>query len=461
MQDHIIDIETLLPIQRRFFATGQTRNLQFRLTQLSKLQTGIIAQQEQIVAAVHADLGKAPFEAYFEIAVLRDIQLAIKQLKNWVKPRKMSTEIEVFPATAWIEPQPLGVALIIGAWNYPFNLIISPLVGAIAAGNCAILKPSENASHTATVLVDLIRSIFDPSYVAVIIGDAQVSQQLLRSKFDHIFFTGSTKVARMVMAAAAQHLTPVTLELGGKSPCIVDRSARLDIAAKRIAWGKFINAGQTCLAPDYLLVDRHIKSKFMDCLIQAIQELYGEDPAKNPDFGRIVNQQQFDRLTALLTSGKVVLGGQSNGNERYIAPTILDEVGWDDLVMGEEIFGPILPVLTYDQLDEVIQKVVDRPKPLALYIFAQDAAVQSQILSATSSGGVCINDTVMQWAMPNLPFGGVGNSGIGNYHGRASFDTFSHYRSVLKRSMLLDLQWRYAPYTAAGLRQIKKIVTGQ
>jgi aldehyde dehydrogenase (NAD+) len=461
MHDHTIDIETLLPEQRRFFATGQTRDLQFRLTQLSKLQTAIIANQDQIVAAVQADLGRAPFEAYFEIAVLKDIQLAIKQLKNWTKPRKMPAVIEVFPAKAWIEPQPLGVALIIGAWNYPFDLIISPLVGAIAAGNCAILKPSEHSPHTATVIADLIRSIFDPSYVAVIIGDAQVGQRLLQSKFDHIFFTGSTNVGKMVMAAAAQYLTSVTLEMGGKSPCIVDRSARLDIAAKRIAWGKFINAGQTCLAPDYLLVDRRIKSEFMACLITAIQELYGEDPAKNPDFGRIVNQQQFDRLTSLLTSGKVVLGGQSNAPERYLAPTVLDEVGWDDLVMAEEIFGPILPVLTYDQLDEVIREIVDRPKPLALYIFAQDESVQSQILAATSSGSVCINDTVMQWTIPNLPFGGVGDSGIGSYHGKASFDTFSHYRGVLKRSMFLDLKWRYAPYTSAGLRQIKKIVTGQ
>jgi aldehyde dehydrogenase (NAD+) len=451
----------ILTQQRDFFATGQTRDLQFRLTQLTKLQTAIVANQDKILAALHADLGKAPFEAYFEIATLRSLQLAIKQLKNWVKPRKVSTVIEVFPSSAWIEPQPLGVVLIIGAWNYPFDLIISPLIGAIAAGNCAVLKPSEHAPHTGALIVELIRSIFAPSYIAVVPGDVQVAEQLLQEKFDHIFFTGSTAVGKLVMTAAAQHLTPVTLELGGKSPTIVDRSARLDLAAKRIAWGKFVNAGQTCIAPDYLLVDRAIKAEFMGFLTQAIQDFYGSDPSQNPDFGRIVNQVQFDRLTNLLGSGKVIIGGQSNAATKYLAPTVVDEVSWSDPIMAEEIFGPILPILTYNHLDEAIKEIIDRPKPLVIYLFAEDAATQAKILASTSSGGACINDTLMQWSIPSLPFGGVGNSGMGSYHGKASFDTFSHYRSVLKRSMLFDLKWRYAPYTAAGLKQIKKIVTGQ
>jgi aldehyde dehydrogenase (NAD+) len=451
----------ILTQQRDFFATGQTRDIQFRLTQLTKLQTAIVANQDKILAALFADLGKAPFEAYFEIATLRSLQLAIKQLRNWTKPQKVSTVIELFPSSAWIEPQPLGVVLIIGAWNYPFDLIISPLIGAIAAGNCAVIKPSEHAPHTGALIVELIRSIFDPSYVAVVSGDVQVAQQLLQEKFDHIFFTGSTTVGKLVMTAAAQHLTPVTLELGGKSPTIVDRSARLDLAAKRIAWGKFVNAGQTCIAPDYLLVDRAIKAEFMGFLTQAIQEFYGSDPSQNPDFGRIVNQAQFDRLSNLLGNGRVVVGGQSNATARYLAPTVLDGISWSDPIMSEEIFGPILPVLTYDHLDEAIKEIADRPKSLVVYLFAEDAAVQATILAKTFSGGACINDTLMQWTIPGLPFGGVGNSGMGSYHGKASFDTFSHYRGVLKRSMLFDLKWRYAPYTAAGLKQIKKIVTGQ
>lgn len=454
-------ITSLLQDQRRFFASGQPRDIDFRLAQLAKLRDAIIANQDRIVAAVQADLGRPPFEAYFEIATLGEIKLAIKQLKNWVKPRKVSTSIDVFPASAWVQPEPLGVALIIGPWNYPFQLLLSPLVGAIAGGNCAILKPSEHAPHTAGVVADLIRSVFDSNYVAVVEGDAGISQQLLAEKFDHIFFTGGTEIGRIVMQAAAKNLTPVTLELGGKSPCIVDRTTRLDYAAKRIAWGKFINAGQTCIAPDYLLVDRSIKSEFMTHLIKAIQDLYGDNPATSPDFARIINQRQLTRLKPLLDSGKVVLGGEVNEADRYFSPTVLDEVTWADSVMESEIFGPILPVLTYDRLDEAIDQINGRPKPLALYIFSEDKAVQDRVLRSTSSGGVCINDTVMQVSLSSLPFGGVGDSGMGSYHGRASFDTFSHYRAVLKRSMKFELNWRYAPYTAARLKQLRGIVTGK
>jgi aldehyde dehydrogenase (NAD+) len=454
-------ITNLIQDQRRFFASGQPRDVDFRLAQLAKLRDAIIANQDHIIAAVQADLGRPPFEAYFEIATLGEIKLAIKQLKTWVKPRKVSTSIDVFPASAWVQPEPLGVALIIGPWNYPFQLLLSPLVGAIAAGNCAILKPSEHAPHTAGLVADLIRSVFDSNYVAVVEGDAEVSQQLLAEKFDHIFFTGGTEIGRIVMQAAAKNLTPVTLELGGKSPCIVDRTTRLDYAAKRIAWGKFINAGQTCIAPDYLLVDRTVKVEFMTHLLKAIQDLYGDDPAASPDFARIINQRQLTRLKSLLNSGKVVLGGDVNEADRYISPTVLDEVTWTDLVMESEIFGPILPVLTYDRLDEAIDQINARPKPLALYVFSEDKAVQDRVLRSTSSGGVCINDTVMQVSLSSLPFGGVGDSGMGSYHGRASFDTFSHYRSVLKRSMKFELNWRYAPYTAARLKQLRGIVTGK
>lgn len=453
-------IPQLVKQQREFFRTEQTQSLSFRLEQLTKLKQAIVDRQEAIVRAAKADLGRPAFEAYFEIATLGEINLALKQLKNWVKPQRVKSPIDQFPAAAWIQPDPLGVVLIIGPWNYPFQLIISPLVGAIAAGNCAILKPSEHAPETSRVVAELIAATFDPDYVAVAEGDVNVSQQLLAEKFDHIFFTGGTAVGRIVMAAAAQHLTPVTLELGGKSPCIVDGNIHLDRAAKRIAWGKFINTGQTCIAPDYLLVQRQIKPDLVDRIKYHIKEFYGADPAKSPDYGRIIHRQHFDRLIACLDRGEIVLGGEYNPADRYLAPTLIDGVTWDDPVMQEEIFGPILPILTYDTLEDAIAQVNARPKPLALYFFSQDRDRQEQILRTTSSGGVCINDTVMQVGVNALPFGGVGESGMGSYHGKASFNTFSHFKSVLRREFWLDLGWRYAPYTAQGLAQIKKIVTG-
>jgi aldehyde dehydrogenase (NAD+) len=454
-------ITTLLQTQRTFFATGQTRNLQFRQNQLLKLQQAIVTYQDQIIAAVHHDLGRPAFEAYFEIATLGEIKLALKSLTQWTAPRKAATSIDVFPASAWIQPEPLGIALIIGPWNYPFQLVMSPLVGAIAAGNCAILKPSEFAPHTSTLIAKLIAEIFEPNYIAVVEGDREISQQLLAEKFDHIFFTGGTTIGKIVMTAAAQHLTPVTLELGGKSPCIVDRSARLDYTAQRIIWGKFLNAGQTCIAPDYLLVDATIKAELLGHLTRTITQFYGDDPSTSPDFGRIVNQRQLDRLQTYLTSGQILVGGQINPEQRYLAPTILDNVSWNDPVMAEEIFGPILPILTFDRLDTVLPEIINRPKPLALYIFAEDTQVQNQILNATSSGNVCINDTMVQFALNSLPFGGVGDSGMGSCHGKASFDAFSHQRSILKRSTRFDLNWRYAPYSSTRLRQIKKFVTGR
>jgi aldehyde dehydrogenase (NAD+) len=454
-------IPALLQSQREFFMTGKTRDRDFRIQQLQRLQAAIVENQDKIVAAVQSDLGRAPFEAYFEIATLTEVKLAIKQLKNWMKPRAVKTSVDVFPASAWVQPEPLGVALIIGPWNYPFQLMMSPLVGAIAAGNCAILKPSEHAPEMSKVVAELIESTFEPDYVAVVEGAAQVSQELLAQKFDHIFFTGGTEIGRIVMQAAARHLTPVTLELGGKSPCFVDRSVRLDYAAKRIVWGKFINAGQTCIAPDYILVEAGLKDELIVQLKKAIGELYGANPAESPDYARIVNQRQLDRLKPLLQSGKIVAGGEVNEGDRYLAPTILDEVKWDDAVMEAEIFGPILPILTYDRLDEAIVKVNQRSKPLALYVFSKDQSIQDQILNSISSGGVCINDTVLQVSVEGLPFGGVGESGMGCYHGKASFDTFSHYRSFLKRSIRFDLAWRYAPYTADRVKFLKKMVTGK
>lgn len=449
---------TLVAQQRRFFQTGQTQDIAFRLQQLKKLKQAVLDRQDQILEAVRLDLGRPKFEGYFELSALSEANTAIKHLTTWAKPQRVKTGIDQFPASAWIQPDPLGVVLIIGPWNYPFQLVFAPLVGAIAAGNCAILKPSEHAPHTSKVVAELVESIFDPNYVAVVPGDVSTSQALLEERFDHIFFTGGSAIGKVIMAAAAKHLTPVTLELGGKSPCIIDRNVQLEYAAKRIIWGKFINAGQTCIAPDYLLVDRAIAAEFMPLLAQKITQFFGEEPEQSPDFGRIIHQRHFDRLVSFIQDGKAIAGGNHNASKKYIAPTLLTNVSWDASVMQDEIFGPILPIFEYDDLEEAIAIVNARPKPLALYFFSKDEQKQNRVLSATSSGGVCINDTVMQVGVGDLPFGGVGESGMGRYHGKYSFDVFSHYKSVLKKSFLLDLAWRYAPYTEAGVKQIKSLI---
>ena len=453
----VISVSDIIQKQRQFFATGKTKDVDFRIEQLKNLKSAIASNQSRIVDAVNADLNKPEYEAYFELATIADINYAIKNVKSWAKPKKVRTSIEQFPASACLYPEPLGVVLIIGPWNYPFQLMISPLVGAIAAGNCAILKPSEVASHTSKVVADLIAKTFDPAYVAAVEGGAETSQQLLAEKFDHIFFTGGTKIGKIVMQAAAKHLTPVTLELGGKSPCIVDSDIQVEYTAKRIAWGKFINAGQTCVAPDYLLVDKKVKPDLIEAIKTAIHGFYGDEPQKSPDYPRIINQHHLGRLAELMKDGEIVAGGQTNPEDKYIAPTVLDKVSWDSPVMQDEIFGPILPVLEYDDFGEAIAQINARPKPLALYLFSKDKEKQERVLRETSSGGVCINDTIMQGALTNLPFGGVGDSGIGTYHGKASFDTFSHQKSVLQKSFLLDLKWRYAPYLGK-LDLIKKLI---
>jgi len=453
------EISSLVRSQRSFFASGQTRSIDFRLEKLKLLKSAILQSQAQIVQAVQGDLGRPEFEAYFEIASLAEINLAIKQLKKWSKAKKIASSIEQFPSSAWIEPQPLGIVLIIAPWNYPFQLTISPLIGAIAAGNCAIIKPSEYAPYTSKVIAKMIQDCFDREYVAVVEGGVSVSQNLLAEKFDHIFFTGGSNVGRIVMKASAEHLTPVTLELGGKSPCIVDSESNLEVAAKRITWGKFINAGQTCVAPDYLLVDRKVKAQLLALVQKHITTFYGEDPRTSTNYGRIINQKHLQRLTSFLENGKIICGGQFNLEERYLSPTILDQVNWSDPVMQEEIFGPILPVVEYDDLNEALSWVNQRPKPLALYFFSKNPNKIRQVLDETSSGGVCINDVVMHLGVTGLPFGGVGESGIGSYHGKASFDTFSHYRSILKKAFWLDLDWRYAPYKLSQLKLIKWIVS--
>ncbi|MCV3213773.1 aldehyde dehydrogenase [Plectonema radiosum NIES-515] len=453
-----LSIPDIISKQRDFFQTGETKNIDFRVAQLKTLKQAIIEDTEVIIEALKADLNKPEFEAYAtEVLVYKEIDSAIKDIKNWTKPKKAAVSLDFFPASARIYPEPLGVVLIIGPWNYPLQLIISPLVGAIAAGNCAIIKPSELAPHTSRVLADIITKHFDQAYIAVLEGGVETSQQLLAEKFDHIFFTGGTAVGKIVMAAAAKHLTPVTLELGGKSPCIVDDDINLEQTARRITWGKFLNAGQTCIAPDYLLVDKKIKDNLLASILKCLKEFYGDNPATSPDYARIIHQKHFDRLVNFLKDGKIIVGGESNSSESYIAPTVIDKVSLTDAVMEEEIFGPILPVIEYTDIGEAIALINSRPKPLALYLFSQNKNLQKQVCQQTSSGGVCINHTVIQVAVSSLPFGGVGESGIGSYHGKASFDTFSHYKSVLYKSFLLDVKWLYPPYKGK-LSLLKRIL---
>ena len=451
-------IQGLIQQQRDFFATGQTQDIRFRLSQLQGLKQAIAFHETAIINAIKADLCRPDLESYFEFSPVAELNYAIKNLKSWVKPQKIPASLGQLPASTFIYPQPLGIILIIGPWNYPFQLLISPLIGAIAAGNCAILKPSEIAVNTSKIIRDIISKTFDSEYIAVVEGGVETSQELLAEKFDHIFFTGGKKVGQIVMEAAAKYLTPVTLELGGKSPCIVEDDIQLDYTAKRIIWGKLINAGQTCIAPDYLLVNAKIKSELILALQKWIKTFLGDHPETSPDYSRIINQFHFNRLQKFLNAGNIITGGETNPETRYIAPTLIDNISWDDLIMQEEIFGPILPILEYQDLGEAIAKINSRPKPLALYLFSHDQNKQNRILQETSSGSLCFNDTVLQIGGKSLPFGGVGESGIGSYHGKTTFDRFSHYRSVLKQTFLLDLPLRYPPYKGKEWL-IKKILT--
>lgn len=445
--------------QRLFFNTNQTKPLSFRLAQLKLLKQALLDNETSIKKALKTDLNKPELEAYMtEIGIcLEEIKYTIKHLKSWTKPQKVSTPLPYLPATSKIYAEPVGIVLIIGAWNYPLQLVISPLVGAIAAGNCAVIKPSEIAVNTSNLLSEIIPKYFDPAFISVVEGGKEVTQQLLAEKFDHIFFTGSTQVGKSIMSAAAKQLTPVTLELGGKSPCIVDAETNLEHTARRIVWGKFLNAGQTCVAPDYLLVDQSIKQEVLQKIKQTIQEFYGMTPETSPDYARIINQHHFNRLVELLKTGKIIVGGETNSIERYIAPTVIDAITPEAAIMQEEIFGPILPVLEYNTIQEAIAFVNAKTKPLALYFFSHNQQHQQQVLQQTSSGGVCLNDTIVHMAFPGLPFGGVGASGMGRYHGKASFDTFSHQKSVLNKSFWLDIKLRYAPYQGK-LKFLKRLI---
>ncbi|WP_107668336.1 aldehyde dehydrogenase [Cyanothece sp. BG0011] len=452
-------ISMIFKEQCQYFVSGKTKPIQFRQEKLKQLKQLIIDQENEIVKALNEDLGKCHFESYLsEIRIIKkEIDHTINNLKKWVKPRYVSTPIEQFPGTAFIQPQPKGVILIISPWNYPFSLAIMPLIGAIAAGNCAIIKPSELTPNTSNLLAKLINNHFDHNYMKVIEGSKETSQELLKEKFAHIFFTGSPSIGKIVMEAAAKQLIPVTLELGGKSPCIVDNNINIKETAKRIVWGKFLNAGQSCIAPDYLLVNQSIKSKVLEAIKEAIKEFYGENPFQSPDYGRIINEYHFKRLSALLPQDNIIVGGQVIPQENYISPTVIDNISPNSPIMEDEIFGPILPVLDYDEIEEAIAFINQRPKPLAIYLFSNDKTQQKKVVKNTLSGGVGINDTVMQYGVLTLPFGGIGNSGIGCYHGKASFDTFSHYKSVLKRSFWFETNLRFPPYQGK-LKWIKRLL---
>ncbi|WP_046213747.1 aldehyde dehydrogenase [Paenibacillus wulumuqiensis] len=432
----MLNVQPLVQQQRTFFYTGQTKDVSYRMTALRQLRQGIENYHQRILDALRSDLNKSEAEAYgSEIRiVMGEIDFALEHLEQWAAPRQVPTAAALPDAVSTIYPEPYGVALIIAPWNYPFQLAFGPLVGAIAAGNCAVLKPSELTPAVSKLTYDLIHELFPEEYIAVVEGEVEASTALLKEKFDYIFFTGSTGVGRIVMRAAAEHLTPVTLELGGKSPSIVHHDADLQIAAQRLVRGKFLNAGQTCVAPDYLLVHKDVRTQLLELIQAEIKDKQGEDVMQNPDFPHIVNARNFDRLSTLMKGEEVLIGGRSNRDQLLIEPTLLGGVDWNSPIMQEEIFGPILPVIEYDDLNPLLDEIVSRPKPLALYLFTQDEQLQEQVLSTVSFGGGCINDTLSHMTSHYLPFGGVGESGMGSYHGQQSFEVFSHLKSVMKRN---------------------------
>lgn len=450
------DLKRLVQKQRDFFLTGKTRDLKFRKQALTKLLNLISGNQPAILKALREDLGKPELEAYStEIAyVLEDVKHVLKSFQEWAEPQRVSTPLVLQPATSELHSEPFGTTLIIAPWNYPFQLVVSPLIGAIAAGNTAVLKPSEATPATQALLQKLIGETYEDEYIACVGGGLEESQALLEQHFDFIFFTGSPRVGQIVMEKAAKNLTPVCLELGGKSPCIVDKNVDLKVAARRVVWGKFMNAGQTCVAPDYLLIHKEIYTDFVNSLKTAIKEFYGDDPLKSDSYARIVNKGHFKRLVGFLKGGNVS-GGRHDESQLYIEPTLIEDIDLQHPLMKEEIFGPILPLIKYSETEEALRTIRQQTKPLAFYVFTKNKKLQNTILEQMPFGGACVNDCVVHLANPNLPFGGIGTSGMGMYHGKYSFEAFSHKKSVLRKPFALDATMRYAPYTQAKLKLIK------
>jgi aldehyde dehydrogenase (NAD+) len=453
-------IAHILSAQNQFFQSGATLAQAFRVKQLTTLKQAIHAYHEQIEIALKQDLNKSVMETYVsEVAlVLDEIDFMLKHLAHLMKPKHVKTPTSHFPAKSLIMYEPYGRVLNIAPWNYPFQLCIAPIVGAMAAGNTVILKPSEYAPHTSAVVAKLFAEYFEPQYIAVIEGGVETTQILLQHQFDYIFFTGSTAVGKIVMRAASEHLTPVTLELGGKSPCIIDSTADIAQAAKRIMWGKALNSGQTCIAPDYIWVHESVKTQLVQAMQQAVTEMYGTNPLQNPDYPRMINQKHYHRVKAFLQDGTIVVGGDVNDTTLQISPTVLTDVTWQSPVMQEEIFGAVLPLMTFNNIDQVISDIKAHAKPLALYLFTKDSTVEDKVLNLVPFGGGCVNDTLMHIANHHLPFGGVGASGMGAYHGEFSFYTFSHAKAILKRGTWIDVPVRYPPYTPQKLAILRKMM---
>ncbi len=442
------DIKQIISIQKTFFSTGITLSVDYRINALKKLKSCINKYENDIIEAIHKDLGKSRFESYMcEIGlVLGEISYMLKHIRSFAREKRVRTPLSQFHSRSFKKPSPYGTVLIMSPWNYPFLLTLDPLVDAIAAGNTAVIKPSAYSPHTSQVIVDIIGKCFDREYVSVITGGRKENTCLLSQQFDYIFFTGSQSVGREVMQNAAAYLTPVTLELGGKSPCIVEKSANLKLAAKRIVFGKFLNCGQTCVAPDYIYCDAAIKEKLLAEIRKQIAIQFGNAPLQNKDYGKIINEKHFQRILALMDTKKIICGGQSDAKSLQIEPTVMDNVSFSDKVMQEEIFGPLLPVLTYDSLDTAMRQINSMAHPLALYIFTSDKHAAKKVTAQCGFGGGCINDTVIHLATSELGFGGFGESGMGCYHGKDGFATFSHYKSIVDKKTWLDLPMRYQPY---------------
>ena len=438
----------ILKKQREFYLTQQTKDLSFRKNALKRLQKEIVAREDAICDAIYADFKKPKFETLAAETqfVLAELKLVLKSLNLWARPERKSATLMNWPSSDWIYKEPYGVVLIIAPWNYPFQLAIAPLIGAIAAGNTAVIKPSEATPNTSRVISEIIAAVFPKEYVGVVEGGVDISEQLLAQKWDYIFFTGSTRVGQIVYESAAKNLTPVTLELGGKNPCIVDDTASIALAAKRIVWGKFLNAGQTCIASDYILVHKKVKDKLIDALKQKIIKAYGEDMEASPDFSRTVNNEHYSRLKSMLEGEEIIFGGESNDEDDYLSPTLVNEPKLDSKLMAGEIFGPILPIIAYETEDDIRRHIMLYGKPLATYVFSNNRKFQKKIINTYSFGGGAINDTVIQITNKKLPFGGVGASGIGAYHGRTSFDIFSHRKAIINKANWLDVPFRYSPY---------------
>lgn len=455
-----MDIAQLAERQRSYFQSGKTLDIEGRIRALERLESGILKYEPRLLEALKKDLGKSGMESYMcEVGLtLSELRYVKKHVRRWSKDHVAPTPLAQFHAKSFTVQEPYGVALVMSPWNYPVLLTLEPLIGALAAGNCCVVKPSAYSPATSRVMAEMIGELFSREYVAVVEGGRAENAGLLEQKFDYIFFTGGVKVGKLVMEKASAHLTPVTLELGGKSPCIIDHTANLKLAARRLAFGKYLNCGQTCVAPDYVLVEKSVKDRLLEYLCQEIRAQYGEEPLKNPDYGKMINRKHFDRVSGLIDEKKVVLGGESDPGTLRIAPTVLDGVLPEDKVMQEEIFGPVLPVLTVESMDEACAFVKARPKPLALYLFTGDKATEKRFLKEVPFGGGCVNDTIIHLATSHMGFGGVGNSGMGSYHGKKSFDTFSHEKSIVKKYTWMDMPLRYQPYDKLKERLVRMFV---